>query len=117
PGCRQVSTDEAGISVEERLRDVLREVEVGVPITGIVVVVEDAADAARLVAVLEKEVLVAPLLVAEVVNAVGLAGGTVRRMESETVRVGLGAPALENRRQVATTAEPPVAGDDHAYVH
>ena len=54
------------IDVEEALADGAREGEIGLRVAGPQIVVEDAADAARLVAVLEVEILVAPGLVADV---------------------------------------------------
>ena len=79
---------------------------------------EDAADAAHLVAVLQEEILVAPFLVAVIVgDRVAGAGGVHRGVEIDRVRVGLGAPAVEHRRQVGAAAEPLPAGHDHARVH
>ena len=68
------------IDVQEGLADVAREGEVALPVTGIVVIVEDPADAARLVAVRQEEVVVAPGLVARMPGRVvpvarGLQGG------------------------------------------
>src|SRR6516164_6100061 len=51
----EISPDKFGIDFQEGAADVLREGEIGVPIAGIVVVVEDAADAALLLAVRQVE--------------------------------------------------------------
>src|SRR5690606_9720955 len=84
----------------------------------IVMVVEDAADAARLLTMGQVEVLVAPALVAAVIDPrppfAGLAHGGV---EGDAVRIRLGTAAIEHRREVAASAEPPFRGDDHARVH
>jgi hypothetical protein len=55
--------DDLRIDVEERLADGAGEAEVALEVAGVVAVVEDAADAARLLAVRQVEVLVAPGLV------------------------------------------------------
>src|SRR5690606_17324385 len=47
----EVAADDGGVGVDKGGSDVAREGEVGVPVARVVVVVEDAADAARLVAV------------------------------------------------------------------
>src|SRR5262245_12942583 len=51
PGKRKIAPDKLGIDFQERAADVLGEGQVGVPIAGIVPVVEDAADAAGFLAV------------------------------------------------------------------
>ena len=83
------------------------------------VVEENAADTARLVAVLEKEILVAPALEPGIVRVTerreGIAAGAVK-----VNRVFLEAVV---RREVGAAAEPPdriralLAGDEHAHVH
>src|SRR5262245_47927969 len=60
PRRREIAAHEVGIDLEEGTTDVLGEGEVGIPVAGIEPVVEDAADAAHLLAVLEIEILVAP---------------------------------------------------------
>ena len=62
PGRREILSHQSGIDAQEGAADVLREGEGLVPV-GFQIIVEDAADAARLVAVLEEEILVAPFLV------------------------------------------------------
>src|SRR3569623_411708 len=47
----------------------------------------------------------------------GGAGSLEGGVEVDRVRIGLGAPAIEHRGQVAAAAEPVFAGDDHARVH
>src|SRR3546814_15645406 len=74
PAIVHVPLDEARVDVEECLSDVAGEGEVGLE-AAVEIVVEDAADAARLVAVLQEEILVAPRLEARVVVGVmGIAG-------------------------------------------
>src|ERR1700730_10741516 len=76
PGLFHVAAHERGIDGEERLAHLLGEGEVALPVAAVDIVVEDTADAARLVAVLQKEILVAPLLEAGIVGRVmGIAGG------------------------------------------
>ena len=67
--------DQLRVDVEERLADVLGEREMALEVA-FEIVVEDAADAARLAAMRDEEVLVGPLLEALVgVRRVGVAGG------------------------------------------
>ena len=54
------------IDAEERLADRADEGEIALPVAAVEIIEEDAADAARLAAVLEKEILVAPFLEARV---------------------------------------------------
>ena len=70
---------------------------------------EDAARAARLAAVRQEEIAVAPFLEARVVaRVVAVAGGAERGVE--VGRVGEGLRRLEpQRRQVAAAAEPALA--------
>src|SRR5213592_5117571 len=63
PGEGEIAPDEFGIDFQEGAADVLREGEVGVPVAGIVPVVENAADAARLLAMRQIEIFVAPFFV------------------------------------------------------
>ncbi len=71
PWREEIAPHQPRVDIEEGEADVAGEGEVGLPVARVQPVVEDAADAARLVAVLEEEVLVAPLLVAVVVGADG----------------------------------------------
>ena len=83
------------------------------------IVVEDAADAAHLVAVLEEEIFVAPFLVFVVGRdrGVGVAGRLHRGVEGAAVGIVLRAAAVEHRREVGAAAEPGLGGDDEARVH
>ena len=100
------------------MADVLGEGEIGLPVAGIEIVVEDAADAARLVAVVEEEILVAPGLVA---GRSRRRGGRRRRPSSRRGRrwcpdrpaCGAGRAPASGRRRRRTTP----AGHDHAGVH
>ena len=82
------------------------------------VVVEDAADAAHLLAVRQVEILLAPGLVARVVgDRVPRAGRLHGRVERQRIGVLLRAPGGEHRRQVAAAAEPPFGRHHEARVH
>src|SRR5690606_11465495 len=75
PGSLVIAADELRIAVAESRADVAGKGKVGVPVARVVVVVEDAADAARLLAARQVEVLVAPLAIAVVIgDRVGGAG-------------------------------------------
>ena len=82
-------------------------------------VVEDAADPARLLAVRQIEVFVAPGLVLVVVGdgVVSAAGRLHRRMKGDRVGIVLGAAAVQHRRQVRAAAEPRFRRHDEARVH
>src|SRR5690606_2735239 len=109
PGRLDIAAHDRGIDVPERPADRLRERKVGFPVAGIVVIVEDAADAARLLAVGQVEVLVAPISVALVVDAGPvLASRAHRGVEVDAVWIVLRTAAVEHGRQVAATAEPPL---------
>jgi len=62
-----VPPHDARIGLQERQADIPGEGEVGVPVAAVQVVVEDPADPARLVPVLQEEVLVAPLFEPDIV--------------------------------------------------
>src|SRR5690242_19945060 len=58
PRSGEVAPDEFGIDFQEGAADVLREGEVGVPVTGIVPVVENTADPARFLAMRQMEIFI-----------------------------------------------------------
>src|SRR5262249_46351976 len=62
PGLGEIAAHQPWIDVAERAPDRLREGEVGVPVAAVEVIVEDAADAAHLLAMLQEEIVVAPAL-------------------------------------------------------
>src|SRR5215213_77625 len=68
PGQGEIAPDEFGIDLQEGAADVLREGEVGVPVARVMPVVENAADAARFLAMWQMEIFVAPLLVFVIVG-------------------------------------------------
>src|SRR5690606_37807350 len=118
PGSLEIAADELRIDVAESRADVAGKGKVGVPVARVVVVVEDAADAARLLAVRQVEVLVAPLAIAVVIgDRVGGAGLLHGAVEVDAVRILLGAAAVEYRGESGAAAEPPLAGHHHARVH
>src|SRR4029079_10105125 len=60
PGQGEIAPDEFGIDLQEGAPDILGEKEVGVPIAGIMPIVENATDAARFLAMRQMEIFVAP---------------------------------------------------------
>src|SRR5829696_771397 len=114
PGQGEIAPHEVGIDLQEGAADVLGEGEVGVPIARVMPVVENAADAARFLAMRQMEILVAPLFVFVVVgNAIRSPAGLLHRlMERQRVRVLLGTSPVQHRRQVSAAAEPRLGGDD-----
>ena len=105
PRRREVAPDELRIDVEEGEPDVAGEGEVGLPVAAVEPVVEDAADAAHLVPVLEEEVLVAPFLVAVVVgDRVAVAGGAASRRGSRCVS---GSSCVRRRSSTGVRSAPP----------
>src|SRR5216683_2545317 len=96
PRLVHVPAHQLGIDREEGLADVAGEGEVAGEVAAVEIVVKDAADAARLAAVGQMKVLVAPLLEARIVGGVlAIAGGLEGGMEG--VGVGL---MRHHRRQV-----------------
>ena len=96
----------------------LREGEVGLPISAVEIVVEDAADAAHLLAVGQVEIFVAPVLEALIVGGLlSFASSAHRRVEVFRVFILLRPPPHQHRGEVAAAAEPAFAGDHHARVH
>src|SRR5215218_4911580 len=63
PGKREIAPDQFGIDFQEGAADVLGKGEVGVPVARIMPVIEDAADAARLIAMRQVKIFVAPFFV------------------------------------------------------
>ena len=105
-----------GKHVEERQPDVAGEREVGIGVAAEVVVEEDAAGAARLVAVRQEEVAVAPgLELGIVARVVAVAGSPERGVEVGRVLHRLGR-VEPHRRQIAAAAEPALGGDQHPRV-
>src|SRR6476661_4023295 len=104
---RHVSANDRRIDVAECAADILHESKVGVPVAGIEIVEEDAADAARLVAMREEEIIIAPFLVFGIVgDRMRFAGAAHRAVEGETVGIVLPPPAFEQRGKVGAAAEP-----------
>src|SRR5258707_3990689 len=64
----EIAPDELGIDFQEDAPDLLGEGKVGIPVAAVVPVVENAADAARLLAMRQVEVFVAPVPVFIVVG-------------------------------------------------
>src|SRR3569623_925720 len=118
PRLGEVSAHEFGIDRQEGAADLLREGEGRVPVA-LEIIVEDAADAAHLVAVLEEEVLIAPRLVFVVgrERTVRVARGLHRRVKRDRIRIRLRPTAVEHRREIGAAAEPGLRRDDEARVH
>ena len=105
PGRREIVRHQLGIDAAEGAADILREGEDRLPV-GFQIVVENPADAAHLVAVLEEEIVVAPFLVFVVGRdrGVRVAGRAHGGVEGERVRIGSAcgarrAPASDRRRR------------------
>src|SRR5215472_2753243 len=98
---------------EEGLADRAQKGEVAFPVAAVEIIEKDPAGAARLPAMLDKEVVVAPRLEAVVARLViGRARARQRRVKlrgRSSVRV--------NRGEVGAAAEPTLRGDDMACVH
>src|SRR6266852_443325 len=117
PRLEHVPADQHRVDGEEGFADIVGEGEVALPAAAVAaaveIVEEDAADAARLVAVLEEEILIAPFLEAlVVVGIVRIARGLERGMK--ITRIGF---VREHRGEIGAAAEPSFAGDDMARVH
>src|SRR5436190_5139129 len=93
----EIAPDEFGIDLQKGAADILGKGEVGIPVAGIVPVVEDSADAARLLAMWKIKVFVAPSLVFWVTRnfRVRVAGGLHRRMKGNRIGIILGPPPLQ----------------------
>src|SRR5262245_61976382 len=115
----EIPAHQLGIDAQEGAADVLREGEVGRAVAAVEIVVEDATDAAHLVAMLQVEIFVAPLLVLRVRRHVRMrvAGLAHRGVKRDGVGIVLAAARIEHRRQVGADAEPGLAGGDEARVH
>ena len=118
----EIAPDDLRVDAAEGAPDILRKGERGFPAAGRrlgrEVVVEDAADAARLLAVRQIKILVAPRLEARVVDdGVRRAGLLHGGMEVARVGIFLRAPRPENGRQVGAAAEPPFRRHDETRVH
>uniref|UniRef100_A0A0N4Z401 LigA n=1 Tax=Parastrongyloides trichosuri TaxID=131310 RepID=A0A0N4Z401_PARTI len=118
PGLVHPAGDDLRIDLEEGLADRLGEGEVLLPVAAVVVVVEDAAGAARLVAVGQEEILVAPVLVFGVPRRVeGVAGALHGGVEVDGVGVVVATVRVQHGRQVAAAAEPGLGRRDQPGVH
>src|SRR6266404_2969745 len=98
---------------EDSVPDRSEEGEVALPVAAIEIVEEDPAGAARFASMLQKEVLVAPLLEAGVAaGVVGRTGVGERRVEfADGSRIGV------DRGDVGAAAEPRLGRDDVAGIH
>src|SRR5690606_15873388 len=118
PGLLHAAGDDVRVDLQEGLADGLGEGEVPLPVAAVVVVVEDAAGAARFIAVGQEEILVAPLLVFGVPGRVeGVAGALHGGVEVDGVGVVVAAVRIQHGRQVAAAAEPGLRRRDQAGVH
>src|SRR6185312_11618020 len=113
PAFLHVAPDERRIDVEEGQSDVARKGEIALPIAAVEIIVEDAADAARLAAMLQEEIFVAPLLEARVIAGIVRVAGLLEA-RVEIARVRLDRP---HRREVGAAAEPALRCGDEARVH
>ena len=117
PGAAHAAAHDGRVGVQEGKAHVPGEGKVLGGAFAVQVVVEDAAEAARFVAVREVEVAVAPRLEFRVVaGVVPVAGGLEAGVEGGGVLLrggGFGA----HGRDVTAAAEPAMGGDDHARVH
>ena len=84
-----IPSHQFGIDVTKCAADILREREIGLPIAAVEVVVKNSADPAHLVAMLQKEILVAPFLEFVIRRDGGMrvACSLHRGMEGDGVRV------------------------------
>jgi hypothetical protein len=90
PGLFHASADDGGVGIEEGAADILGEGEVGLDVPGVVMVEEDPSGAARLVAMRQEEVAVAPSLEARVeAGVVPVAGRLEPGVEAGPVLGGL----------------------------
>ena len=124
PGFVEIVAHDLRINGEKAFTDIAGEGEILVPaavigIAGAVeVIVENAANAARLIAMRQEEIFVAPFFVARVIgDRMPFAGAAHRRMESLRVGIVLRAARIEHGRQIGAAAKPRLGGDDKARVH
>ena len=102
-----MAADEGGVDVEEGFADILCEGEVGFPVAAVVVVIKDAAGAARFFAVGQVEIFVAPFFEFRIVaRVVTVAGGFHGGVEVARVGVVVAALDVEDGGEVAAAAEP-----------
>ena len=86
PALMQMAAGDGGIDFGEGLADGAGESEIGFEIAGVDVVVEYAPDAARLVAMREVEVFVAPFLEARIVAGIAAVAGRSKGRKSRLHR-------------------------------
>ncbi|CAH2599395.1 protein of unknown function [Rhodovastum atsumiense] len=116
PGLAHAAAYDPWIGFQEGAADILDEAQVRRGVARGEVVEEDAARAARLVAVGQEEIAVAPRLEARVVRRiVPVAGGLEGSVQLGCVLDRLRAVELQ-RRQVAAAAEPALPGHQHARI-
>src|SRR5690625_2514864 len=100
--------------IEERPADILGEGEIILPIRGAEIIIEDAADAAGLIAVADHEIIIRPFLETWVVVRIVLVAG-LAELVMEELRILLD---LHHRVQIGAAPEPPGARrPEHAGVH
>jgi hypothetical protein len=101
----QAAADDGGIDVEEGFADRFDEGEVAVVIATVVVVEENAADAARFAAMGEPKVFVGPGLVARVPRGVEAVASLAQAgVERFRVVMGFAALLVDRRVQVGAAA-------------
>src|SRR5205807_4566788 len=96
-----IAADELRVDAQEGSAHVLREGKIRVPIAAIVPIVKNAADAARLVAVLQKKIFIAPALVFLIRRdrRMRVAGGLHGGMEVAGVGIALLPASREQGRE------------------
>ncbi len=119
PGLRKIPGDQLGIDLAEGPAHVLGEGEIGLPVAAVEIVVEDAAHAAHLLAVLQKEIVVAPAFEFLVGRHGCVRGARLlhRRMKRDRVGIVLRAPSVQQRSEIGAAAEPGLARHHEARVH
>ena len=90
PGFVHVCGDDFRINVQKCLAHILGEGEVGLPVTAVDIIIENPADAARLVPVRQEEILVAPFLELRIVLGVVLIAGFPNARWKASVSSSLG---------------------------
>ena len=107
PDLVHVPPDDPRINIAERAAYILRECKIGLPISGVEIVIKDTANASCLVAVGQVEIVIAPGFELGIISffieacVMCLTGTLERAMKVLGIRVD-----VEHWREIASTAKP-----------
>jgi len=118
PRLSHAATDNRGIGFEEMPSDILCKGKICIPVTTIMAVIENPANAARLIAMFQMKIFVAPVFISVVIRHIMCVAGRFHTcVKSNSIRAVLGAVYGLGWGQIPAAAKPILGRHDIARVH